>query len=74
MCIVAGLLASASDMAGCRKRLVGDFEGGSTLEHKSKCAKVHGIIASLLLMKDYSSGSVRYFDGQLIRMGRRRAW
>ena len=52
---------------GCRKRLAGDFEGGSTLEqeHESKCAKVHVIVASLSPMIDNSSGSVRYFDGQL---------
>ena len=63
MCIVAGVVASASDMAVCRTRLTGNFEGGSTLEHESKCAMVQGIVASLSPMKDNLSGSVRYFDG-----------
>ena len=53
MCIVAGLVASASDMAGCRMRLAGNFEGSCTFEHESKCAKVHGIVASLTPMKDF---------------------
>ena len=55
----------ASNMAGCRKRLAGNSEGSSTLEHESKCVKVHKIVASLLPMKDNSSRSVRYFDGHL---------
>ena len=63
--IVAGLVASVSDMAGCRTRLAGNFEGCSILEHNCNCAEMHGIIASLLPMKDSSSWSVRYFGGQL---------
>ena len=43
-------------MAGCRKRLAGDCEGSSTLEHESKCAKVHRIVASLSPMKTFHPG------------------
>ena len=49
-----------------QEHLLGNFEGGSTLEHESKCAKVHGIIASLSPTKVNSSRSVRYFNGQLM--------
>lgn len=42
-----------------------NFDGVSALEHKSKCVKVHGIMASLSPMKESSSGSARYFDGKL---------
>ena len=63
--VYTGLVASVSDMAGCRMGLTGDFEGCSTLEHKCNCAEMHGIVASLSPMKDTSSVSVRYFDGEL---------
>ena len=62
---MAGLVASTSDMAGCWMHLAGDFEGNSTLEHESKCAKVHRIVASLVSIKGNSFKSVRYFNGQL---------
>ena len=55
---VAGLVASTSDMAGCRKRLAGAFEDDSTLEHESKCVKVHRMVSSLSPMKDNSFGGV----------------
>ena len=43
----------------------GQAHRASANEHESKCAKVHVIVASLSPMIDNSSGSVRYFDGQL---------
>ena len=45
--------------------LVTILKSVSSLEHESKCMKVHGISASLSPMKDSCSGSVRYFDGVL---------
>ena len=43
--------ASVSDVAGCRKRLFDNYEYISSLKHESKCAKLHGIIASMSPMK-----------------------
>ena len=65
MYIVARHLASANHMAECKKYSAGLFEGGITLKHEFKCAKVPGIVAYLSPRKDNSSGSGRYFDGQL---------
>ena len=64
---INGWTCGKHERHGCRKRLAGDFKGSSTLEqeHESKCAKVHVIVASLSPMIDNSSGSVRYFGGQL---------
>ena len=61
--IFCASLASASDMA--RKHLYDNLDGVSTLQHKSKYAKVHGIVASLSRIKESTSGSTIYFNGEL---------
>ena len=62
---INGWTCGKHERHGCRKWLAGDFEGSNTLEHEHECAKVHVIVASLSPMIDNSSGSVRYFGGQL---------
>ena len=50
---------------GGRKRAYDEFADVTAVDHETKCAKIHGVVASLSPMKASSSGRSNYFDGQL---------
>lgn len=51
-------------MMATKKRLIDEFDA-ITHANPSKCAKVQGVVSSISPMKPSSSGTSRYFDGEL---------
>ena len=58
---------SRSSMAAFSKREYpyDDFSDLSEVQHPSKCAKIDGILSSLSPMKTSTTGTTKYFDGEI---------
>ena len=48
-----------------KKRLLDEFEQVSEIDHMSKRAKIHGVVQSLSPMQASSSGSTKFFSGEI---------